>query len=674
MKSKYLAGLMIFIFIFANSPEALALKPEELSPPRIRSPLYQGADVIEVMGFTANAEISIYKDGNPNPIGGGKCWFSKCTFAVSELTTGNIIRATQTVDGITSFKTRDEHAVTVEKIPQKFLDPKYNNERLIPPVVDSDLYACQRVVPVSDVVEGALVQVYSLPDLNNPIGKEKTPWNYARPVTPELTEDQKIVANQTLLFPQPSDTSPEVRVKAKPEKSKIKQPDIKDASLVVGSNAIEVNNLFIGATVEIYYKQGDIRQSIGRNLAKWENTIFQVEPLKAEWADCPDCIKADQSLCEMTVTGAGKPVKSSLDRPKIVGPVCAGSIELTVCNTVINSTLILYREGPPLEQIGQQGADDECTTIALGDNKNLQNKDVIYVIQQVGKLKSESVHVQVVDKSQPAFEIRNGKYCDPCAGEDYGPIYDRNSLTPANGPLFRAAMCGAEAAKVDIYAPSGALIEKITLEELKGKKGYFEGSWDWSKIGWKTYQDIPPGKYKATFEIWPTALGTKVEKYFYLATQGCVELEVLCAHNKYRAQINSENPGIQPLDPLTWSQTLADNAQKCAASYTSNDTCAHKCQRGSEGENLSCGTSAYAVAIDDWGSEKKCFKYGIFPDTYNGQCDLDPYCKEYKDWHCSGHYSQIIWRNTKQVGCGTANGWTVCRYLSHGNVHGDKPY
>jgi hypothetical protein len=62
MKSKYLAGLMIFIFIFANSPEALALKPEELSPPRIRSPLYQGADVIEVIGFTANAEISIYKD------------------------------------------------------------------------------------------------------------------------------------------------------------------------------------------------------------------------------------------------------------------------------------------------------------------------------------------------------------------------------------------------------------------------------------------------------------------------------------------------------------------------------------------------------------------------------------------------------------------------------------
>ncbi|NIV04359.1 hypothetical protein GWN26_13675, partial [Candidatus Saccharibacteria bacterium] len=93
-----------------------------------------------------------------------------------------------------------------------------------------------------------------------------------------------------------------------------------------------------------------------------------------------------------------------------------------------------------------------------------------------------------------------------------------------------------------------------------------------------------------------------------------------------------------------------------------------------EGENLYAGSASYTAAVDLWASEKKCFKNGAFPDIYNGKCDTDLDCKDYKDWHCSGHYSQIVWRDTKQVGCGMANGIVVCRYSPPGNFYGKKTY
>ncbi|CAN1173037.1 Pathogenesis-related protein 1B [Linum perenne] len=43
------------------------------------------------------------------------------------------------------------------------------------------------------------------------------------------------------------------------------------------------------------------------------------------------------------------------------------------------------------------------------------------------------------------------------------------------------------------------------------------------------------------------------------------------------------------------------------------------------------------------------------------------------------HYTQLVWRSTKQVGCARVkcrNGdtYVVCEYYPHGNVVGQRPY
>lgn len=51
----------------------------------------------------------------------------------------------------------------------------------------------------------------------------------------------------------------------------------------------------------------------------------------------------------------------------------------------------------------------------------------------------------------------------------------------------------------------------------------------------------------------------------------------------------------------------------------------------------------------------------------------------------TGHFTQLVWKNTTQVGCGAAEGQTViggsiytgvyvvCQYAPHGNVQGQFP-
>ncbi|NJL38997.1 MAG: SCP-like extracellular [Leptolyngbyaceae cyanobacterium RM2_2_4] len=139
--------------------------------------------------------------------------------------------------------------------------------------------------------------------------------------------------------------------------------------------------------------------------------------------------------------------------------------------------------------------------------------------------------------------------------------------------------------------------------------------------------------------------------------------EILEAHNKYRAEVN--------VAPLTWSNTLASNAQEWANHLASlgGNTLQHSSNTG-EGENLWLGTSgafSYTQMVDMWGTEKQYFINGTFPDVSSTG-----------NWFDVGHYTQIVWGNTTEVGCAIAtsggNDILVCRYSPPGNYSGQPVF
>ncbi len=142
--------------------------------------------------------------------------------------------------------------------------------------------------------------------------------------------------------------------------------------------------------------------------------------------------------------------------------------------------------------------------------------------------------------------------------------------------------------------------------------------------------------------------------------------ELTAAHNKYRVDLG--------IPPLVWSQILAKDAQKWAdyLALRGGRSLMHSpdSERENQGENLWMGSAGHyslTQMVDRWGAEKKYFVYGKFP-----------YVSTTGRWTDVGHYTQVIWKDTKEVGCAksTAGGYDilVCRYSPPGNYMSMKPY
>ena len=135
------------------------------------------------------------------------------------------------------------------------------------------------------------------------------------------------------------------------------------------------------------------------------------------------------------------------------------------------------------------------------------------------------------------------------------------------------------------------------------------------------------------------------------------------AHNAVRCAVDPPSGG--PLPMLEWSSTWAASAQDWADHLVSTG-CNLEHSTGSYGENLFWGSGSYSAAdaVGAWAGEDSCFTYGEFPDCCGCTC---------------GHYTQIVWRDTRYVGCAVAdcNGggevW-VCQYDPPGNYLGNMPY
>jgi len=143
--------------------------------------------------------------------------------------------------------------------------------------------------------------------------------------------------------------------------------------------------------------------------------------------------------------------------------------------------------------------------------------------------------------------------------------------------------------------------------------------------------------------------------------------QILAAHNAYRSELG--------IPPLTWSASLASYAQAWANELANNRNCqmAHRPHDDNSpwnliyGENIFSGSAGYTFpdAVKAWGDEKKMF---------------DPKTKKCTgEWWACGHYTQVIWKNTTQVGCALAkckdgSVIMVCNYNPAGNYSGQLPY
>jgi hypothetical protein len=133
--------------------------------------------------------------------------------------------------------------------------------------------------------------------------------------------------------------------------------------------------------------------------------------------------------------------------------------------------------------------------------------------------------------------------------------------------------------------------------------------------------------------------------------------EIFDAHNRWRQQWG--------VPPLQWNSALAERAQNYATHLASTGTFEHGDTAG-VGQNLWEGTSGYysgTQMIEDWGSEANWYHDGSFPNVSTTG-----------DWRKGGHFTQLIWRNTREVGCGLSRGGgndvLVCDYYPSGNWDG----
>lgn len=142
------------------------------------------------------------------------------------------------------------------------------------------------------------------------------------------------------------------------------------------------------------------------------------------------------------------------------------------------------------------------------------------------------------------------------------------------------------------------------------------------------------------------------------------EERVLAAQNRERQTRN--------IAPLAWNVELAADARRWAEHLAATGEFAHAPERPvePEGENLWAGTRGHyqiEAMVDGWVREKRYFRPGTFPDNSSTGRVEDV-----------GHYTQLMWRQTRQVGCAMASGARedvlVCRYSAAGNYVGEIPF
>jgi pathogenesis-related protein 1 len=139
----------------------------------------------------------------------------------------------------------------------------------------------------------------------------------------------------------------------------------------------------------------------------------------------------------------------------------------------------------------------------------------------------------------------------------------------------------------------------------------------------------------------------------------------VAAHNRHRS---AASPTANPaLPPVRWDEHLAARARAWA------QRCEFRHSKTDYGENLGARTDQAdpATIVAAWADEAAHY------DHRRDRCASGQVC---------GHYTQVVWRSSTQIGCAVARcsgggpfgggEWflSVCNYSPPGNWKGEKPY
>ncbi|KAL4873719.1 CAP domain-containing protein [Aspergillus spectabilis] len=207
--------------------------------------------------------------------------------------------------------------------------------------------------------------------------------------------------------------------------------------------------------------------------------------------------------------------------------------------------------------------------------------------------------------------------------------------------------------------PSTTSVEPVATSVAREPETTWTSSWEstWSSA-WTSTWSAPESTSTSTSTAPPASTQAPANDY---------QSNVIYSHNVHRANHSSTD--------LTWSADLEASAQTLAARCVyQHDT---SINGGGYGQNIGYGTSSDDVAVmisnlmyND--------EVGYFENLY-GQASPD--MSLFEKW---GHFSQIVWKGTTQVGCatvtcnslgnvdsGTAVPFTVCNYSPPGNYDGE---
>jgi hypothetical protein len=133
---------------------------------------------------------------------------------------------------------------------------------------------------------------------------------------------------------------------------------------------------------------------------------------------------------------------------------------------------------------------------------------------------------------------------------------------------------------------------------------------------------------------------------------------IVSTHNYWRQRVN--------VPALSWSPMLAQVAQNWANELQRYGCGLRHSNQNQYGENLASTVNmplTPAQVVNMWADERQFYNRSVH------RCQAGKVC---------GHYTQVVWRDTREVGCGMAACGTtqvwVCNYSPAGNYVGSLPY